>query len=199
MKTTHTYSKGFTLIELLVVISMISLLSSVIVATLGSARSKARAVVAAEVVNQYKIAFEQYITEHNAYPATSYPSTSCMGVPGVSTCVYYGWEFSTPTDISHTLANLAPNYMSSLTEVDTGLIEVYGDMFRSATYQCGLWSDALRVCYEAVIVLPIQGTKCPFNGPAYTGGFYALPSGVYYETDSDGTNTLCYIIITSRY
>lgn len=38
----HTYKKGFTLIELLVVISIISLLSSIVLASLNSAREKGR-------------------------------------------------------------------------------------------------------------------------------------------------------------
>ncbi len=61
--------RGFTLIELLVVISIISLLSSVILVTLGSARIKAENSRRNSMVGQYRNALALYASSHNGlYP-----------------------------------------------------------------------------------------------------------------------------------
>lgn len=61
-------SKGFTLIELLVVISIIGLLSSVVLAALNSARSKARDARRLEDLHQLSTAIEFYRDSTGAYP-----------------------------------------------------------------------------------------------------------------------------------
>lgn len=63
--------KGFTLIELLVVIAIISLLSSVVLASLNSARVKARDARRLADIKQLQTALEFYFDVHNAYPSTS--------------------------------------------------------------------------------------------------------------------------------
>jgi len=72
-KKTKTFSKpkfttGFTLIELLVVISIIGLLSSVVLASLSSARQKAKAVKIVAEMNQLKTALELYRNDKGKYP-----------------------------------------------------------------------------------------------------------------------------------
>ncbi len=64
----RTQQKGFTLIELLVVISIISLLSSIVLAALNSARSKGRDAVRYQTANQIKTALELYFTNYGYYP-----------------------------------------------------------------------------------------------------------------------------------
>lgn len=61
--------RGFTLIELLVVIAIIGILSSVVLASLNSARLKARDVKRIQDVRQLKIALELYYTENGFYPS----------------------------------------------------------------------------------------------------------------------------------
>ncbi|HEU5114195.1 MAG TPA: prepilin-type N-terminal cleavage/methylation domain-containing protein, partial [Candidatus Paceibacterota bacterium] len=61
--------RGFTLIELLVVISIISLLSSVVLSSLNSARAKARDAKRAEDVHQLKLALEYYYDANGVYPS----------------------------------------------------------------------------------------------------------------------------------
>jgi len=78
-------NKGFTLIELLVVIAIIGLLSSIVLASLNSARKKSRDARRVADIKQLQVALEMYFDANNG----SYP-------PGTS------------------LTTLAPTYISSL-------------------------------------------------------------------------------------
>jgi len=64
--------KGFTLIELLVVIAIIGLLSSVILASLSSARMKARDAKRLSDMRQVMIALELYYSDNGKYPISDY-------------------------------------------------------------------------------------------------------------------------------
>ncbi len=73
--------KGFTLIELLVVIAIIGILSSVVLASLSSARVKSRDARRMADLNQIRTAVELYYSEHGHYPImatnwTSFDSTA---------------------------------------------------------------------------------------------------------------------------
>jgi prepilin-type N-terminal cleavage/methylation domain-containing protein len=61
-------NKGFTLIELLVVISIISLLSSIVLASVASARVKARDAVTVQNIKQLTLAMELYYNDYGFYP-----------------------------------------------------------------------------------------------------------------------------------
>jgi len=65
--------RGFTLIELLVVIAIIGLLSSVVLASLNAARSKARDAYRRSSLQQLSVALELYYDTNGRYPL----STSC--------------------------------------------------------------------------------------------------------------------------
>jgi len=60
--------KGFTLIELLVVIAIIGILSSVVLASLNSARQKSRDAKRVSDVKQLQLALELYFDSNGAYP-----------------------------------------------------------------------------------------------------------------------------------
>lgn len=69
-------SKGFTLIELLVVISIISLLSSVVLASVNDARDKAKARAFRASVMQFVNALELYRSDKGYYPGENLLSTN---------------------------------------------------------------------------------------------------------------------------
>ncbi len=71
MKKTGT--RGFTLIELLVVIAIIGILSSVVLASLNSARQKSRDAKRVSDVKQLQLALELYFDSLGQYPATLAP------------------------------------------------------------------------------------------------------------------------------
>lgn len=66
-----TEQAGFTLIELLVVIAIIGMLSSVVLASLNSARAKARDASRLASVKSFKTALEIYYNDNNGYPTSN--------------------------------------------------------------------------------------------------------------------------------
>lgn len=62
--------RGFTLIELLVVISIIGLLSSIILASLNTARAKGRDAARISDMRQLRIALELYRNDNGSYPTS---------------------------------------------------------------------------------------------------------------------------------
>lgn len=64
-------ARGFTLIELLVVIAIIGILSSVVLASLSSARARGRDAVRQSDIRQLRNALDLYYNDANRYPAIS--------------------------------------------------------------------------------------------------------------------------------
>jgi len=72
--------RGFTLIELLVVIAIIGILSSVVLASLNSARQKSRDAKRISDIKQLQLALELYFDSNNGYPSAL--STATLVTPG---------------------------------------------------------------------------------------------------------------------
>lgn len=78
---------GFTLIELLIVIAIISLLTSVILGSLSTARINSREGIRVENLRTLQTALELYYTDYGRYPKTFEPGASlvkhgeCGGYP----------------------------------------------------------------------------------------------------------------------
>lgn len=78
--TVRQTKRGFTLIELLVVIAIIGILSAVVLASLQTARQKARDARRISDVNQVQLALELYFDASQSYPITG---ASPYAVPAV--------------------------------------------------------------------------------------------------------------------
>ena len=61
-------NKGFTLIELLVVISIISLLTSIVLANLNEARKKGRDAARIRNIGETRTALQLYFNDNGKYP-----------------------------------------------------------------------------------------------------------------------------------
>jgi prepilin-type N-terminal cleavage/methylation domain-containing protein len=74
---------GFTLIELLVVISIVALLSSVVLSSLGTARQKAKNSATKAGLVQWRTALNLYYTDNGGYPKTGAVGAGpiCLGGP----------------------------------------------------------------------------------------------------------------------
>ena len=83
--------RGFTLIELLVVIAIIGILSSVVLASLNTARQKSRDARRISDVKQVQLALELYFDSNGSYPSTSGAAIPAALVSG-------GFMPAVPTD-----------------------------------------------------------------------------------------------------
>ncbi len=75
--------KGFTLIELLVVIAIIGILSSVVLASLNTARAKSRDAARVATIKQVQNALALYYLDRNDYPVMA--QNECGGTEGYTT------------------------------------------------------------------------------------------------------------------
>lgn len=91
---------GFTLIELLVVIAIISLLSTIVMVALSSARQKSRDAVRLSDMQTIRTALELYYDDHSGYPNT--------GGVFKSECLF---SDSFSADV---IPNLAPTYIERI-------------------------------------------------------------------------------------
>ncbi len=98
----RTAPRGFTLIELLVVIAIIGLLSSVVLASLNSARAKARDAKRYSDLHSIQLGLELYYSDRGTYPA-----------------------HSSNTTVADSLGVLVPGYIAALPE-DTVYTGSYG-------------------------------------------------------------------------
>lgn len=115
--------RGFTLIELLVVIAIIGILSSVVLASLNSARSKGRDANRVTDIRQMQLAFELFFDSCGQYPSTL-ATTASNGCPTGTTLATFLSQIPTPpsgnAQYGYTSASPYTTYLLGATLENTG-------------------------------------------------------------------------------
>ncbi len=102
------HNKGFTLIELLVVVAIIGLLSSIVLASLSTARAKARDAKRREDMIQLRTAINMYYIDNGSYPL---PNPGWWGGVSTGSC---GPGNGTISGAGAYISGLTPTYISVL-------------------------------------------------------------------------------------
>jgi prepilin-type N-terminal cleavage/methylation domain-containing protein len=89
--------RGFTLIELLVVIAIIGILSSVVLASLNSARGKANDAKIRSDMHQLSVALQLYYDKHGSFPTNPSPGGAVEITSALPALVTEGFIGSLPT------------------------------------------------------------------------------------------------------
>lgn len=102
--------KGFTLIELLVVLAIITLIFSLILASMSSARKKARDSQRVQDIAQFSKALELYYNQYGMYPCgdswipagtPGYHPTEAIYIDGTGSCPFLNGEDDTSCSVPH--------------------------------------------------------------------------------------------------
>ncbi|HEU0085496.1 MAG TPA: prepilin-type N-terminal cleavage/methylation domain-containing protein [Candidatus Paceibacterota bacterium] len=128
--------KGFTLIELLVVVAIIGILSSVVLVSLNSARSKSRDAKRQSDIRQIQSALEMYYLDNGSYPI--------MGWQHSNTSNWNNFE----TILSPYIGELPHDPKEATTGVATSGASVYS--YYASNYGCpGHWYMIVYVLENA--------------------------------------------------
>ena len=175
MKKHITTKKGFTLIELLVVISIIGLLSSVVFASVVSARVKGKIAYVQSQMRQYITALDIYKTDNDGYPLpAALWQDYCLGK---GPCM---WSNSNLSEDPALVASLN-QYISGTPPVSTGIVAVdYGFNLvltsQNAIYTCSTQKSNNKCSFASikwtlpVINSPLACAPGRFNGQGVSGG-----------------------------
>ncbi len=143
----HSPRRAFTLIELLVVIAIIGLLSSVVLASLNTARVKARNAAYLAQMRQYLTALEIYYADHGTYPVINY--WACIGT-GRSGSGCWGAQYSESSALSTAFRTAMAPY------IDTSAVPGPTNNAYSPLYY------SVGTSYRVILILEGDG-DCPIG------------------------------------
>lgn len=168
---------GFTLIELMVVISIIAVLSLIVFASFGDARSQSRDKVRMNDLKQVQVALTLYRAQNGHYPAQGCGTEFAGASPNSS--------FS--TSCTNYIDGLVPDYIDVLPVDPKGTSEA-GKGFFYRTDDDGLSYKLMVVGVESIKVgsYSDEFARCPTSGGACSGT--TPPSDIYavYSKGAEG-------------
>ncbi len=156
-------ARGFTLIELLVVIAIIGILSSVVLASLNSARKKGRDAARVGNLRTLQLALELYYDKNNGYPQVTDLDSSTLVSDGFLSVIPH--DPSDQRDYSYAYTTNGADY-----HLGTSL-EDSGSSAKNSDADC---TSAAAGCFSAA---------------AAAGGFNGADSG---KCNTNDTGALCY-------
>lgn len=163
----RTRASGFTLIELLVVIAIIGLLSSIVLASLNTARIKARDGKRMTDIHNIQAAIELYRLSNTSYPNCS--RTTGGAFPGDPSGVYANTPTGSANSMTCLATSLVPAYMSKLPQDPKNIsadltspsyaYDQWCNVFSSGTGDYRLWASIENT--------PIGGQNAWWSGTAF--------------------------------
>ena len=154
---------GFTLIELLVVIAIIGVLSSIVLASLNSARRKSRDARRITDIKQIQLALELYFDSQT--PTPGYPFALANTPGNCTAAVAYGLE------------SLAPNYIPQIPRDPQGGCYLYATPTASGVQASYHLATTLEDSANAALTgdrdcdSTLAGGSGSCGSVTYTGGF----------------------------
>ena len=175
MRRQKNRNTGFTLIELLVVISLIGLLSSVVFASVSSARLKALQLQKFLEIRAYISAVKTYAIDNGSFPIQNQVSGTCLGRKDGETC-----PILNPNTGETLFYNIIKPYISSMPRGSDNMT-FYGVDLSGYKYACSDFPIINNRCLSINMSFVVPGvlTSCmpDINGIAM----------------NDGQNTFCRI------
>ena len=151
---TKKKKKGFTLIELLVVIAIIGVLSSVVLVSMGGARSKARDTARMSDMRQIITAQEMYYGDWETYLTAAAPTNGTAAIPGYldalddrKSTMHYKWLTNNGTISGCTTGE----YFCAWAVLENDDTTIAGDITYFAASEKGT---------KKIGVIPTYGTNC---------------------------------------
>lgn len=182
LRPIHTSSRrsavtsGFTLIELLVVIAIIGILSSVVIASLTTARAKARDATRKSDIHQLQVAFTAYNLDNVGFPVQT---PVCLGFPTGSTC-WSGYTFNgggSGLPGNSSLITLLAPYVASIPK-DPSPTRPLGDAYIYFTGPADIHCNGIDTIATGSWLAWEPESVSPTNDAVCTPGKYACCSGI---------------------
>jgi prepilin-type N-terminal cleavage/methylation domain-containing protein len=176
MFTSFKHSKkGFTLIELLVVIAIIGILSSVVLASLSTARQKSRDAKRISDIGQIQLALELYFDRVQSYPSTT---PSICGAAGAAPAA---------------CASTAAAAVNGANAAIVGLAAVQQAFLPKAPSPAGGAGVATEYYYYGLDSVPANCTAATQSCVSYNlGAALEREDNTVLQSDADITNAVFY-------